>query len=262
MVAPLRNQKLDGSPYARAPEIEVLLAELEGLPKATLVSRCEILSDKNPQYVPSECVLYFVRVGREGMTDALFERLYKILIGRVLRQLPKDVPDAERESMFSAKVRDKARDTFCEWLTKDFLGYCKRLDFFEIRFAAGVANLRRDAHRIADREQARHVSIESEEEEGSVLLPEVEEAAGTYNPFDPENLSIENYRDALHATIEELPDIQRRILEMIMKDFPIFSENPSTPCISKILGRAEKTIRNQRDKAHATLRRKLGGDKR
>lgn len=260
MVAPLRNQKLDGSPYTRFPEIEALLAELEGLSKSALVSRCEMLSDKNPQYIPSECVLYFARVGREGMTDAHFERLYRVLIGRVLRQLPKDIQEAERESMFAAQVRDKARDTFCEWLTRDFLEYCKRLDYFEIRFESGVANLRRDAYRLVSREQGRNVAIESDEEEGSVLLPEVEEAVGTYNPFDPEYFSIENYRDALYEAIEDLPDLQRRIIEMIMKDIPIYSENPSIPCISKVLGKVDKTIRNQRDRAYATLRRKLRGD--
>lgn len=259
MVAPLKNRNLNGNFYARFPRTESLLAELEGLPCSDIVSRCEILSDKNPQYVPSECVLYFVRVGREGMTDALFERLYKVLIGRVLRQLPKDVPEAESESMFAAKVRDKARDTFCEWLTLDFLNYCKRLDFFEIRFESGVANLRKDAYRAVSREQARHVSIESDEEDESELLPEVEEAAGTYDPFDPENFSSEDYRSALHEAIEGLPDLQRRIVCMIMKDIPIHSEKASVPTISKVLGKVEKTIRNQRDKAYATLRRKLEG---
>lgn len=260
MVAPLINRNLNGSLYVRFPETEALLAKLEGLPRADLVSRCEILSAKNPQYVPSECVLYFVRAGREGMTEALFERLYKVLIGRVLRQLPKDAREAESESMFTTKIRDKARDTFCEWLTLDFLDYCKRLDFFEIRFAAGVANLRRDAYRSVSRDQARHVAIDSDEEAGSEILPEVEKAVGSYDPFDPENFSSANYRTELLEAIEELPDLQRRIVYMIMKDIPIHSEKASVPTISRALGKVDKTIRNQRDKAYATLRRKLGGD--
>ena len=151
MIAPLRNRDLKGEPYTRIPEIEVLLAKLEELSKAELVSRCEILSDKHPQYVPCECVLYFVRADREGMTNVQFERLYKVLIGRVLRQLPKDTPGAESESMFSAEIRDKARDTFCEWLTLDFLDYCKRLDFFEIRFAAGVRSEERRVGKYCSR---------------------------------------------------------------------------------------------------------------
>lgn len=162
--------------------------------------------------------------------------------------------------MFTAKVRDKARDTFCEWLTLDFLDYCKRLDFFEIRFAAGVANLRRDAYRGASRDHARHIAIDADEEEGGELLPEVEEAAGSYDPFDPDNFSSADYRSALLDAIEELPDLQRRIVCMIMKDIPIHSEKASVPTISKALGKVDKTIRNQRDKAYATLRRKLRGD--
>ncbi len=259
MVARLRTRSCKGELYTRIPKIEALLAELEGLPKAELVSRCEILSDKNSQYVPSECVLYFVRTGREGMTDAMFERLYKVLIGRVLRQLPKDVPEAKSERMFSAMIRDKARDTFCEWLTLDFLDYCRRLDFFEIRFASGVANLRRDAYRAVRRDQARHVAIESDKDDGNELLPEAEKIAETYNSFDPGGFFTENYRSELYEAIEALPDLQRRIVEMIMKDIPIYSENPSVLCISKALGKVDKTIRNQRDKAYATLLRKLGG---
>lgn len=262
MVTRLRQRSKKGELYTRIPEIEALLGELEALPKAALVSRCEILSDKNPSYVPSECVLYFVRAGagREGMTEVLFERLYKELIGRVLRQLPKEVPAAESETMFTTLVRDKARDTFCEWLTQDVMDYCKRLDFFEIRFARGVASLRKDAYRAVRRDQTRHVPIDSDEDEGNELSPEVEEAAASYNPFDPENFSIADYRVALLEAIEELPDLQRRIIHMTMKDIPIYSEKDSVLTIAKALGRADKTIRNQRDKAFATLRRKLAGD--
>lgn len=260
MVAPLRKRDLKEKLYTRFPETEALLEELEGLPRADMVSRCEILSAKSPLYVPTECVLYFVRAGRQVPTDALYERLYKVLIGRLLRQLPKDISGAQSESLFNASVRENALGTFCEWLTTDYLAYCDRLDYFEIRFASGVASLRKDAYRQVGRIDARQVAIESDEDEGSELLPEVERAAGSYNPFDPEILDVADYRSALLEAIESLPDIQRRILHMMMQDIPIDSIDLKVQTISKALGKVEKTIRNQRGRAFATLQRKLRGD--
>lgn len=259
MVTPLRKKDLKGQLYTRTPENEALLAQLEALPKTELVLRCEILSDKNPQYVPSECVLYFLRTDRNSLTNALFERLYKVLIGRLLRQLP-SASTSESENMFSTMVRDKARDTFCERLTLDIMQDCNHLDYFEIRFASAVASLRKDAYRDVKREQDRRVAIESEDEDVSEFSIEIETAAGSYDPFDTENYLNINYRFALLEAIEELPDLQRRIIQMIMKDIPIYSEKDSVLTISKVLGKSDKTIRTQRDKAYKKLQFKLEGN--
>ena len=244
----------------RAPEIESLLTELEALSMSDVVSRCEISSNSNLLYIPSECVLYFVRHRRNKLTNDQFERLYKVLMSRLLRQLPKEHSDAESENMFSANVREKAFDQFCEWLTEDLEDYCMRLDYLEVRFAEGVASLRISAYRSVKLDHARHVSIYSDEEEGMEISPEVEEAAGSFDPFNSENDSNINYRDELLAAIEGLPDLQRKILYMEMKGMVIYSENPSVPSIAKALGKADKTIRTHRNKALNTLRRKLGGD--
>lgn len=260
MVAPLRKRDLNDKLYTRFPETEALLAEFEALARADVVSRCEIISAKNPLFIPTECVLYFVRAGRQAPTDAFYERLYKVLIGRLLRQLPKYVPGAQSESLFNASVRENALGTFSEWLTRDYLEYCDRLDYFEIRFASGVASLKKDAYRQVGRINARQVAIASDEDEGSELLPEVERAIGSYNPFAPQILEVADYRYALLETIEDLPDIQRRILHMMMQGIPIDSIDPKVQTISKALGKVEKTIRNQRDRAFATLQCKLTRD--
>jgi hypothetical protein len=52
---------------------------LEVLPRADLVARCTIRQRSDPAYVPSGCLLYFVRASRADNSDAHFERLYKIL---------------------------------------------------------------------------------------------------------------------------------------------------------------------------------------
>ena len=44
---------------------------------------------------------------------------------------------------------------------------------------------------------------------------------------------------------------------MLLKEIPIDSSDPDTLTISKVLGKAEKTIRNQRDRAFVSLRRHL-----
>ena len=67
-------------------------------------------------------------------------------------------------------------------------------------------------------------------------------------------MSEENYRTVLDEAMEELPTTQKRILEMLRNNVLIDSQDPTVPTISKALGKSEKTIRNQRDKAIAAIK--------
>ena len=102
-------------------------------------------------------------------------------------------------------------------------------------------------------EQNRSVELEYDDK----ISAEVEQAVGHYDPFDSDELDKKNYRRRLDAAIDTLPIMQRRIVEMLLKEIPIDSSDPDTLTISKVLGKAEKTIRNQRDRAFVSLRRHL-----
>ncbi len=254
LVTPLRKRSLDGVPYERTPEIEAVIAELAVLPPDELVARAEIKKRSDCGYVPSECLLYFVRASRADNNERWFERLYRILAERVLRSLPRpEHRDGATEALTPGVIRDKVFGRFAELLAADRSGYVDKLDFFEIRFDGALANLRRDAQEQAWRDENRSKPLEYDEESDE-LSPEVETAVGVHDPFADSEFDDPTYRSRLDAAIEALPTEQSRIIEMLRQGFPIDSKEPGVMTIAKALGRSEKTIRTYRDKAFAALR--------
>ena len=263
LIPPLRKRRLNGELYERDPKIEVLIAELAILPREALIAQAEITRRSDPRYVPSECLVHFIRSSRHDNNEVWFERLYRILIERVLRSLPRaENADGKTESLTRGTVRDKVFGRFVELLTADRAGYKDKLDFFEVRFDGAVASLRRDAQEQAWRDENRSRPIEYDEESGE-LSSEVEAAAGSYDPFAASNFDDPVFRSRLDAAIEALPIEQSRIIFMLRQGFPIDSKEPDVMTIAKVLGRSEKTIRTNRDKAIATLRAAMAdGDER
>ncbi len=83
LVTPLRKKPPAGKLYTRDAEIEAKLAELESLTREDLVVRCSIRKGDDPDHIPSECLVYFVRASRSDHSTAGFDRLYKILAERM-----------------------------------------------------------------------------------------------------------------------------------------------------------------------------------
>lgn len=262
-IAPLRKKTLNGDLYVRDARIEELLAELSSLPRNPLVERVKISNKADPKYVPSECLVYFVRATRSDNREDWFERLYRILLERVLRSLPRpDSRDGKSTSLAREAVREKVLGRFAELLSADREEYIEKLDYFEVRFDGALANLRRDAQEKVWRDENRSKPLEYDEESGE-LSAEVEEAAGVYDPFDKSDLDDPTYRSRLEAAINALPPEQSRIIHMLREGFPIDSKEPGVMTIATALGRSEKTIRTYRDKAYAALRAAMcdGGDR-
>lgn len=260
MIAPLRKRTGGGGLYVRDAKIEGTLVELASLSRDELVARCTLRLRADPGYVPSECLLYFVRASRADNSEAYFERLYKILAERVLRSLPKaENADGKTESLNRSLVREKVFGRFVELLSSDRNAYSERLDYFEVRFDGALASLRRDAWEQVWRDENRSASLELDEETGE-LSAEVERAAGSFDPFNTSELGATDYRSRLGAAIEALPPVQSRIVEMIRQGIPIDSKEAGAVTIAKTLGRSEKTIRTYRDKAYAAIRALTQGD--
>jgi len=254
MATPLRKRTLNGDLYTRDPKVEALLVELSALSRDELIERAAISRRTDPRYIPSECLVYFVRASRSDNREAWFERLYRVLAERVLRCLPQpESPDGETASLTRETVRDKVFGCFVELLSKDRDAYVERLDYFEARFDGALANLRRDAQEKAWRDENRSKPLEYDEESGE-LSAEVEAAAGAYDPFATSDFDDASYRLRLDAAIDGLPPEQSRIIHMLRQGFPIDSKEPGVMTIAKALGRSEKTVRTYRDKAFAAVR--------
>jgi hypothetical protein len=262
VVAPLVKRTEAGAPYCREPKIEALLGELEALPRAELVARCVITNRSDPGYVPSECLMYFVRASRGDNSDAHFERLYQVLALRVLRALPRGKSAAGDKTLVSLRdtnIREIAFDRFKVMLAEDRQTPSDALDYYEIRFDGAVANLRRDARKKVLREESRTAPMEFDEETNE-FSAEIERAAGSFDLPDVREFEKEDFRSRLEAAIDKLPPNQSRVIAMLLKDVPFDSKDPDAMTIAKVLGKSEKTVRNYRDRAVAALRAALRED--
>jgi hypothetical protein len=250
LITPLRKTTLEGALYVRQPGIEARLAELVPLPLQEISARCAVEDDHDPNYIPSECLMYLVRANRTCPPGICFENIYKALLARVMRRLPGE----DRTSLTDTNIRAETLGQFAELLAADRVSSNDKLDYYEVRFDSALRSLRENVARQAYRERDRAAVLESDLETGE-LSKEVERAAVSgFNLFEPEKLDDADYRSRLAEAIDTLPAIQKAIIEMMNKNIPIDSKDPRLPTISKILGKAEKTIRLQRDRAYQTLR--------
>ncbi len=72
MIVPLTKRKQDGTLYKRFDNIEAMLVQLAELSRDDLLGRAAIRKRTDPRYIPSECLLYFVRASRRDNSDAWF----------------------------------------------------------------------------------------------------------------------------------------------------------------------------------------------
>jgi hypothetical protein len=156
-----------------------------------------------------------------------------------------------------SRIREQVRDHFQEMLLEDRAKPGNRLDFFEVRFAAGIAKLRDTAKKKIWREAGRQEAPEPANETGELSV-EVERAAGSMDTPSAEIWDDPRYRSRLEAAIDALPPEQSRIIVMLRAGIPMDSTDPDAVTIRKILNCAEKTVRNRRDAAIKALRRALG----
>ena len=259
LITPLRKLTLQGVLYARRPEVESEIGGLLSLSEKEMLARCNVRRGGPTGHVSTEAVLHLLRVRRgQGDTPAVLQ-LFAVLNERVLRSLPRaDSPDGSTISFSKEQIREHAFDRFIDLLLRDRNAYEDQLDYFEINFNGGLAKLRLTAQKKVWRDENRSTTLESTEDEGEIKA-EIEEAAGSYEPFNAEALDDARYRSRLDAAIDTLPILQSRIVEMLRQGIPIDSNDPSIVTIRGELGKAEKTIRNQRDKAFARLRVALSG---
>jgi DNA-directed RNA polymerase specialized sigma24 family protein len=261
LINPLRKCRRDGKLYTRRLSIETKISELVSLSRSELVTRCQIQERTDPGYVPSECLLYFIRISRTDESDIYFEKLYKMLSQRVLRSLPHaDSFNGKTISLSQSSIRDKVFERFINLIVRDRNEYLDKLDYYEINFNDALKKLRLDAQEQVWRDEKRSTTLY--DEETGELPAAVERAAGSLDPLNSSALADHDYRSSLFAAIDTLPPDQRRIVAMIQQGIPIDSKDPSVLTVAKALNKSEKTIRTYRDKAYANLRAALtnGGD--
>lgn len=253
--SPLTKISADGTPYKRRPEIEAALRELLSLPSDEITSRLTIRDKSARMFIRSECLVHLIRQFRRENSGRHVGILTKELIRRVLGALPGS--GGNTSDLHAATVREQVLDTIIERLAADREATDTRLDYFEIMFDAAVAALRRTATKSANRHRFRSQSIESDDDTGE-LSPEIEMAAGSLD-IEEELLSDDpSYRLRVAEAIENLPEKQRVVMELLRQGLPIETKEDGSQSIVGITGVVEKTVRNRRDAAIRTIRAQLG----
>ncbi|MEL7721225.1 DNA-binding response regulator [Citromicrobium bathyomarinum] len=248
MIAPLTRKKKDGTPYTRPDKVESLLPTLRDLSRDGLLQRARIRNRKDPFYIPSECLVHFIRASRHENSDAWFERLYKVLAERVMRAVP--TASGGTASATDERIRDAVFDRFVELLAEDRAEPDDRLDFFEARFDLAIKRLRLDAQERVWREANRSDSMDDEE---GAAAETAAAAAGTTNPLDAELFSDPIFRERLYVAIDTLPPEQSRTMHLLLIGWQIHSSDPSVMTIAKALDCSDRSVRNYRDRALKTL---------
>ena len=250
MAEPLQKLK-DGMPYQRPVEIEAQIDELSLLSRDEIVARARIRSSRDPNYIASECLLYFLRGTRKDNSERHFNRLFEALWQRVQDALPND-----SESPALQHANEEVELRLMEMLVKDRQEYQERLDFFEVRFGFAMKAMRYSALRKMYREEAHEVVGYDESE----LQGDAKKSGSPFLPFTSEKLSDPLYRMRLSEAIRSLPDEQRQALALWQKDIPYTSQDPNVVTAGAILGCSEQTARNRRDRAIRALRTMLEGE--
>ena len=248
----LRN----GVAYERPIEVEGQIDELAALTGEERLRRLAILDRKDPHYVASECLVYFLRRLR-GNTPRQYDTLYKILLRRVTSVLPGGwrrengpVVSSEERAASAALAR------FKEILAADYNGYDDRLDFFEIRFGNAVASLRRTAQSKERKADGREAQLPEEPDAADAI----QASASGFNPLASDRYSDPVYRIRLRAAIGALPEDQRMAFLLDWQGVPFTSNDPDIATVGSFIGCGEQAARQKRDRAREAIRIALEGD--
>jgi len=159
--------------------------------------------------------MYFVRECRTNKTDTYFQKLYKLLIERVLCSLP-IAENGNKVSLTNSDIRGKVYGNFVELLAGDRIVYSDKLDYYEINFNQALKLQRLDAQKQAWRNENRSTTLY--DEETGDLIAAVEQAAGSFNTADASN---KDCRIDLDEAINTLEPIEREIIKMYVEGVEI-----------------------------------------
>ncbi|MFG6468196.1 sigma-70 family RNA polymerase sigma factor [Roseateles sp. BYS87W] len=252
MSRPLRKNTLDGIPYCRRDVVEAELADLAAISPQELEARAAARKSSAPGFVSPEALLYFIRNAPAGTHR---DKLTQALLDRVVRLARSTSRSSGAVSSLTEKnIQEEVVDHFVDLLLSDRGQYDERLDYYEVNFNSAVASDRYDASDRHWKHENRSEELGTNDDE----VPEhVHEAMGDYDPFNADALDEKDYWLLLDDAIDNLPEFQRRIVVMLRQEVPIESSDPSVSSISEVLCKTPKTIATHRDKAFASLRRRL-----
>ncbi|WP_341917090.1 hypothetical protein [Hydrocarboniphaga effusa] len=260
MLEPLRKiKKGAGELYVRPRDVEITTEGLLVLSGAELIKRAGVTDEHDSDFLRSESILYLIRRRRLDHDQRAFRALYEELRRRIRRALPRPDWGGINTSARLEEIQQHVLDRFNKYLCEDRVEYSTRLDYYECRFNDAIAALRKIASRDVRRRRGPLIGLSDDSESPSQNY-EVEEALSRFRGTSEDDIRDKTFRLNALAVISDLPDDQRRVMEMLLADMPIDSKDPTVVTIASVLKCDEKTVRNRRDRAIRAIQAVMQGE--
>jgi len=261
LIRPLtREKKSDGSTYFRPEAIEKTINTAAKLASAELRRRALITDRQDPRYLPSECLVYFIREARRQGDEALASDLLQALLPRCARilkaKIRDDVPNA-------GTIRESVLGDFVEMFLRDGGDEQEnRLDIYEVRFNLAFRGRWLDAREKemwrAGHEEALPLSEGDRYADADEAIGRRVAAALAGSAVDPTDAVTHS---ELRATIQTLPIVERKVVALhYFWGFDIESDDPKKRTVATILGVSGRTVRTKHARALKTLRARMEAD--
>mgnify|MGYP000232872108 CR=1 FL=1 len=257
-IEPLQKRKSNGEVYTRRPPVADFIEKSLLWPFDILLDKAAIRDRRHSDYVPSEVLVYHLRLTKSYNSDGRFVDIYNILRDRVEAACPRpnrQVDDKVFEDARIAEIRDATVDHVTELMFTDRQGYDEQLDIYEVVFDKAV----RSAHITKLRKVNRRENATEEMEDAVTgeVRAVVEAALDRYKNVGLTAEEDFDYRIHLRRAIDVLPTDEREVIDLLLADIPIETNKDGEPSMTELLGCVEKTVRNRRDRAFAKIRRVL-----
>ena len=243
MIKPLTKNSKEGVLYVRPPKIETALGLLVQLKPVDLFERAKNFGRDADEYVPSECLVYFIRRAMELQDSKTLEALVPILLGRCERTLISRVKEPVKEEILGKLAERLAGDGQGE--IPDLL------DFYEVRFNRAFETLIIDVSKVESRRNSHHVPLNS-------FASEDDPDAHRWLEKRLAELNGPATLDDGDAIVQEIlsvldPDEQIALTLHYVMEFEIESIDPSKETVATRCGVSGRTIRNRLTRAGRKL---------
>ncbi len=244
----LRCRK-DGRVYTRPKRIETAIGIAAKQDLATLQRRAEVEDSRSSEYLPTECLLYFVREALRERDDKTLNTLTPVLFSRcavILRSKHGKNHDFQEE----------IRSRFAELLAEDAgEGTSNELDFFEVRFNLAFKAMRIDLIREEAKRRALFKPLVEElsEDEDSTA------GVGREGIKAQHDAMLAHYKDLLlsgkvHGALAELPfDERKAMILCCIHGYKEESIDPNEVTAAKLCDVSGRTIRTRLHNAMTKL---------
>ena len=251
---PLQRRNKHGDPYRRPAVIEAQIAAVLPLPADELLARAADQQPNQPGFLHEETLVYMIRAHHLAANDELVNGLVAVLCDRCQRQVNVQYPhldESDQEQIHQDAFGDLLKSILHPDPTKG--------EYLQIRFWHAHKRRVIDAYRRERAWQRRLAPDPAGPREGADGPetqddePDEDTCYGAASGIGPEDWAL--VRDALRSLDPRQAEAYwlRRSY-----DWPVESDDPAVPTLSRRFGVTPRTIRNWIDQAEEALERWRG----